>query len=75
MKYKLQMEPEAVLAKVKESVAFARTLVEDVEWSAEDGTRTEADFLCRCVEAAIDAGATHHQHPRYGRLYRAGRIF
>lgn len=57
MKYKLQMEPEAVLAKVKESVAFARTLVEDVEWSAEDGTRTEADFLCRCVEAAIDAGA------------------
>jgi 2-isopropylmalate synthase len=57
MKYKLQMEPDAVLAKVTESVAFARSLVEDVEWSAEDGTRTEADFLCRCVEAAIDAGA------------------
>jgi 2-isopropylmalate synthase len=32
--------------------------VEDVEWSAEDGTRTEHDFLCRCVEAAINAGAT-----------------
>ncbi len=30
----------------------------DVEWSAEDGTRTEMDFLCRCVEAAIKAGAT-----------------
>jgi len=57
MKYKLQMEPEAVLAKVKDSVTFARSLVEDVEWSAEDGTRTEADFLCRCVETAIDAGA------------------
>src|SRR6202041_315282 len=31
---------------------------DDVEWSAEDGTRTDADFLCRCVEAAIKAGAT-----------------
>ena len=57
MKYKLQMEPEAVLAKVSDSVAFARSLVEDVEWSAEDGSRTEPDFLCRCVEAAIKAGA------------------
>ncbi|CAA7620480.1 2-isopropylmalate synthase [Magnetospirillum sp. UT-4] len=57
MKYKLQMEPEAVLQKVKDSVSFARTLVDDVEWSAEDGSRTEHDFLCRCVEAAIDAGA------------------
>jgi len=57
MKYKLQMEPEKVLEKVKDSVSFARSLVEDVEWSAEDGSRTEHDFLCRCVEAAIDAGA------------------
>src|SRR5919109_172159 len=39
------------------SVARARNHVEDVEWSAEDGTRTEPDFLCRCVEAAIKAGA------------------
>ena len=57
MKYKLQMEPEVVLGKVKESVAFARNLTDDVEWSAEDGSRTDHDFLCRCVEAAIDAGA------------------
>ncbi|MBM0205239.1 2-isopropylmalate synthase [Micromonospora sp. STR1s_5] len=40
------------------SVTRARNLVDDVEWSAEDGTRTEMDFLCRCVEAAIKAGAT-----------------
>ena len=58
MEYKLQMSPEKVLEKVKESVAFARNLTDDVEWSAEDGSRTEHDFLCRCVEAAIDAGAT-----------------
>jgi 2-isopropylmalate synthase len=58
MKYKLQKEPDAVLEMVVASVTRARNLVDDVEWSAEDGTRTEHDFLCRCVEAAIKAGAT-----------------
>lgn len=58
MKYKLQMEPETVYEKVIESVSRARNLVDDVEWSPEDGTRTDHDFLCRCVEAAIKAGAT-----------------
>jgi 2-isopropylmalate synthase len=58
MKYKLQKEPEEVLAMVTAQVERARKFVEDVEWSAEDGTRTEMDFLCRCVEAAIKAGAT-----------------
>ncbi|MGE0235866.1 2-isopropylmalate synthase [Methylocystis sp.] len=58
MKYKLQMEPERVLEMVTASVTRARNHVADVEWSAEDGTRTELDFLCRCVEAAITAGAT-----------------
>ncbi len=58
MKYKLQKEPEEVLAMVTSQVTRARNFVEDVEWSAEDGTRTEHDFLCRTVEAAIKAGAT-----------------
>ena len=40
------------------SVSRARNHVDDVEWSAEDATRTEFEFLCRCVEAAIKAGAT-----------------
>ncbi|NQU61319.1 MAG: 2-isopropylmalate synthase [Rhodospirillales bacterium] len=57
MKHKLQMEPEDVLAQVTESVTHARSFVDDVEWSAEDATRSEHDFLCRCVEAAIKAGA------------------
>lgn len=57
MKYKLQMEPETVLEKVTSSVKHARKYTDDVEWSAEDATRTEHDFLCRCVEAAIKAGA------------------
>ena len=58
MKYKLQMEPEAVLEAITKSVSFARNLVEDVEWSAEDGSRTDPDFLCRAVELAIAAGAS-----------------
>ena len=40
------------------TVTQARNLVEDVEWSAMDATRTPIDYLCRCVEAAIKAGAT-----------------
>jgi 2-isopropylmalate synthase len=58
MKFKLQMEPEDVFAAVKDSVTRARGYTNDVEWSPEDGTRTEHDFLCRCVEAAIACGAT-----------------
>ncbi|MBM3515000.1 MAG: 2-isopropylmalate synthase [Alphaproteobacteria bacterium] len=57
MKYKLQMAPEAVYQAVIDSVTRARKHTDDVEWSAEDGSRTEHDFLCRCVEAAINAGA------------------
>src|SRR5665213_2645239 len=58
MKYKLQKEPHEVYEMVIGQVTRARGHTDDVEWSAEDGTRTEHDFLCRCVEAAINAGAT-----------------
>ena len=57
MKHKLQLQPDEVLAQVTESVTLARSFTDDVEWSAEDATRSDHDFLCRCVEAAIDAGA------------------
>src|SRR5512133_570107 len=58
MKYKLQKEPHEVFEMVIAQVTRARGYTNDVEWSAEDATRTEHDFLCRCVEAAINAGAT-----------------
>ena len=58
MKHKLQMGPNAVLDAIGASVARARRYTDDVEWSAEDATRTERDFLCRCVELAIRSGAT-----------------
>src|SRR5262249_3096222 len=58
MKYKLQKEPHEVYEMVIAQVTRARGYTDDVEWSCEDGTRTEHDFLCRCVEAAIKVGAT-----------------
>tara|TARA_B110000483_G_scaffold164961_1_gene195227 strand:- start:14270 stop:15814 length:1545 start_codon:yes stop_codon:yes gene_type:complete len=58
MKYKLQMEPEQVFERAVDSVKLARSLCDDVEFSLEDGSRSEFDFMCRITEAAIDAGAS-----------------
>ena len=58
MKYKLRLSKDEVLENIKESVKYARNLCEDVEWSAEDGSRSNFDFLCKCVETAIQSGAT-----------------
>lgn len=79
MKHKLKMGANAVLEAVGRSVAQARNLVDDVEWSPEDATRTEFDFLCKTIDAAIVAGATTinipdtvgYSHPEeYGALIR-----
>jgi 2-isopropylmalate synthase len=58
MRHKLQMEPEEVIERIRASVTLARDHADDVEWSAEDGSRSDPDFLCRAVETAIAAGAT-----------------
>ena len=58
MRVKLQMTPDEVHQAVIDSVTRARNHVDDVEWSCEDGSRSEHDFLCRCIESAITAGAT-----------------
>lgn len=57
MQYQIKMSPEEVLEAIKDSVTLARKLCEDVEWSGMDATRSDHDFLCRAVEAAIKAGA------------------
>jgi 2-isopropylmalate synthase len=57
MKHKLRMEPEQVLEATVKAVKLARSLADDVEFSAEDAVRSEVDFLCRVFEAAIAAGA------------------
>ncbi|HEY8616221.1 2-isopropylmalate synthase [Phenylobacterium sp.] len=53
----LRASQEDILNMITGSVTHARNLCDDVEWSAQDATRTEQDFLRRCVEAAIKAGA------------------
>ena len=58
MEKKLRMTPEQVHEQAKLSVRFARNLCGDVEFSAEDGYRSDMDFLCRVIETAIDEGAT-----------------
>jgi len=58
MKHKLQMQPDDVVEQAVRSVKRARSHVDDVEFSCEDAGRSELDFLCRIIEAAIDAGAT-----------------
>jgi 2-isopropylmalate synthase len=57
MEKKLRMSPDQVLAQARLSVRFARNLCPDVEFSPEDGYRSDIDFLCRVLEAAIDEGA------------------
>ena len=53
MKHKLNKSPEEVLEAIKESVTYARNFTDDVEWSCEDGTRTDMDYMCKSVELAI----------------------
>src|SRR6187397_1211063 len=55
---KLRMTREACLEQIIDGVSRARQYTDDVEFSAEDATRSDHDFLCRVVEQAIDAGAT-----------------
>lgn len=57
MKHKLCMTPDQVVEQAVFAVKHARNLIDDVEFSCEDAGRSEIDFLCRIIEAAIDAGA------------------
>jgi 2-isopropylmalate synthase len=58
LEHQMRKTEDEVVAIITATVAQARNLVEDIEWSAMDATRTPLDFLCRCVETAIRAGAT-----------------
>jgi 2-isopropylmalate synthase len=57
MQYKLRMQPDEVVEAAVNAVKNARNLCADVEFSCEDAGRSEIDFLCRIIEAVIDAGA------------------
>ena len=82
MEKKLRMTPEQVFEQAKLAVRFARRFTDDVEFSAEDGSRSDLDFLCRVIEAVIAEGATTINIPdtvgyavpaQYGALMRTLR--
>ena len=58
MKYKLKMSPDEVLQRIERAVSYARKFTDDVEFSCEDATRSEREFLYRAIETAIKSGAT-----------------
>jgi 2-isopropylmalate synthase len=58
LSFKLKMTRSDALKQAHDSVAFARSLCEDVEFSPEDATRSDVDFLCEVLQAVVDAGAT-----------------
>ncbi len=79
MKYKLQMEPPKVLEQAVAAIKLARQFTDDVEFSLEDASRSEFEFMCRIIESVIDAGARTINLPdtvgygepgEYGLLFR-----
>ena len=58
MEKKLRMTPDEVFEQARMSVRFARNLMDDIEFSPEDGYRSDPDFLCRVLEAVIAEGAS-----------------
>jgi 2-isopropylmalate synthase len=58
LEYKLKMSRDEVVTAAVEAVKYSKSLTDNVEFSAEDGSRSDRDFLCRVFEAAIVAGAT-----------------
>jgi 2-isopropylmalate synthase len=58
LKYKLRITRDECVAQAREAVAFAKSLCPDVEFSPEDATRTDPEFLCQVLDAVVEAGAT-----------------
>ncbi|MBN9671590.1 2-isopropylmalate synthase [Roseibium aggregatum] len=58
LQFQMNKTEDQVLDIITDTVTRSRNLIDDVEWSAMDATRTPIDYLCRCVEAAIKCGAT-----------------
>ena len=58
LKYKLRITRDECVQQAREAIRFAQSLCDDVEFSPEDATRTDTDFLCRVLDAVVEAGAT-----------------
>ena len=58
LKYKLRITRDQCVEQARESVRFAKFLCDDIEFSSEDATRTDPDFLCHVLDAVVEVGAT-----------------
>jgi 2-isopropylmalate synthase len=58
LQYKLRITRDQCVAQAREAILLAKSLCEDVEFSPEDATRTDSSFLCRVLDAVVEAGAT-----------------
>lgn len=58
LKYKLRITRDQCIEQAREAIGYAKSLCDDVEFSPEDATRTDPEFLCRVLEAVVEAGAT-----------------
>src|SRR6201997_5188138 len=58
LKYKLRITRDQCVEQAREAIRFAKSLCDDVEFSPEDATRTDPEFLCRVLEAVVEVGAT-----------------
>lgn len=58
LEYKLKMDRDTAIERIRENVRYARSLCPNIEFSLEDATRTDKDYMCRVVETAIKEGAT-----------------
>ena len=78
MQYKLQMEPAKVLDQAVAAIKLARQFTDDVEFSLEDASRSEFEFMCRIIESVINAGARTINLPDtvgYGEPNEYGNMF
>src|SRR6202166_124198 len=58
LKYKLRITRDQCVEQAREAIRFAKSLCDDVEFSPEDATRSDPEFLCRVLDAVVEAGAT-----------------
>ena len=58
LQYKLRITRDQCVVQAREAIQLAKSLCEDVEFSPEDATRTDPEFLCRVLDAVVEAGAT-----------------
>ena len=75
MQHKLHMSRHQVMETVGDMVAYARSLCKDIEFSPEDASRSDPEFLYQVLSDSHPGRGNHSEYPGYGRVHHAGRIW